>query len=347
MTAEATTQMTPAQMRRSARPLRLLWLAPGLAALLLTALLSLRLGSHPVQSLDLWRALTAFDPGLADHVVIRQIRLPRLVAALLCGGCLGVAGALMQALTRNPLADPGLLGVNAGASLGVVLSTFLLRISDPAQFFWSALGGASLAALVVFLLAGRTPSKTGRLILAGAAVSALFFALIRALLLMSRSSLEVYRIWVLGGFDNVTLEMVSALAPFLAGGFLLALASGFGLNALQLGESTARSLGVRVGLLQALTGLAIVTLCAASVAMAGPIAFVGLIVPHLARTTAPSDMRWLTLYCALYGAILMGLADLVARTPLFGGHMQAGVMSAILGGPVLIWLVRSKGVRRL
>lgn len=329
------------------RPQRLIWLAVGCFALILVVILSLTLGSRTLETHTFWRAFTQFDPSLADHVVLRQIRLPRVIGAVLCGGCLGVAGALMQALTRNPLADPGLLGVNAGAALGVVISTYLLRISDPAQFFWSALLGASVAAALVFLLGGRTASQTGRLILAGAAVSALFFALIRGLLLVSRASLEVYRIWILGGFDNVTFEMVSALSPFILLGLMLAIAAGFGLNALQLGESTAQSLGVRVGFLQLLTGLAIVLLCAASVAMAGPIAFVGLIVPHLARATAPADMRWLTLYSAVYGAILMLLADLVARAPLFGGAMQAGVMSAILGGPVLIWLVRSKGVRRL
>ncbi len=340
MTAEVTSLPQP-------RPQRLIWLAVGCSALVLVAFLSLSLGSRTLEVQTYWRAFTQFDPSLADHVVLRQIRLPRVIGATLCGGCLGAAGALMQALTRNPLADPGLLGVNAGAALGVVISTYLLRLSDPAQFFWSALLGASVAAALVFLLGGRSASQTGRLILAGAAVSALFFALIRGLLLVSRASLEVYRIWILGGFDNVTFEMVSALSPFILLGLMLAIAAGFGLNALQLGESTAQSLGVRVGFLQLLTGLAIVLLCAASVAMAGPIAFVGLIVPHLARAAAPPDMRWLTLYSAVYGAVLMLLADLMARAPLFGGTMQAGVMSAILGGPVLIWLVRSKGVRRL
>jgi len=342
MTAETTLP------RLSGRPAhRLIWLAVGLGALGLTALLALRLGVRPLGWSDLWQALTAFDPDQPDHIVIWQLRMPRMVAALLCGTSLGVAGALMQALTRNPLADPGLLGVNAGAALAVVLSTYVLRITDPAQFVWAALAGAALASVLVFLLGGNAPSRTGRLILAGAAVSALFYALTRGVLLISRASLEVYRVWILGGFDNATLDMVSALLPFIIVGLLLAFVAGFSLNALQLGESTAQGLGVRVGLLQLLTGSAIVVLCGATVAMAGPIAFVGLIVPHLARATAPADMRWLSLYSAIYGATLMGLADLIARAPLFGGVMQAGVMSAILGGPVLIWLVRSRGARKL
>ncbi|TNJ47485.1 iron ABC transporter permease [Phaeobacter sp. B1627] len=326
---------------------RLFWLGLGVLAVGLTAVVALRLGVRSLSWEQVWQALVAFDPDSPDHIVVRQIRVPRIAATLLCGGCLGVAGALMQALTRNPLADPGLLGVNAGAALGVVLCTFVLRITDPAQFFWSALSGAALAAVLVFILGGNAPSRTGRLILAGAAVSALFFALIRGLLLVSRSSLEVYRVWVLGGFDNVTSDMVTALLPFIAIGLFLAFAAGFGLNALQLGEDTAQGLGVRVGLLQLLTGCAIVVLCAATVSMAGPIAFVGLIVPHLARATAPPDMRWLALFSGVYGATMLGVADIVARSAVFSGNMQAGVMSAILGGPVLIWLVRSKGVRKL
>ncbi|OIQ28941.1 MAG: iron ABC transporter permease [Alphaproteobacteria bacterium MedPE-SWcel] len=329
------------------QPGRFFWLAIGILAIGVTAVFALRLGVRALSWQDIWLSLVAFDPDSAEHIVIRQIRLPRIAAALLCGGCLGVAGALMQALTRNPLADPGLLGVNAGAALGVVLCTFALRITDPAQFFWSALFGAALAAVLVFILGGNAPSRTGRLILAGAAVSALFYALIRGLLLVSRSSLEVYRVWVLGGFDNVTLDMITALLPFVAIGLFIAFAAGFGLNALQLGEDTAQGLGVRVGLLQLLTGCAIVVLCAATVSMAGPIAFIGLIVPHLARATAPQDMRWLALYSGIYGASMLGVADIIARSALFGGNMQAGVMSAILGGPVLIWLVRSKGVRKL
>ncbi|VCU61385.1 ABC-type Fe3+-siderophore transport system inner membrane subunit [Tritonibacter mobilis] len=329
------------------RPHRLMWLGIGILAMLISALLSLRLGVRLIGWADIGRALFFFDPDTADHIVLWQIRLPRMVGALLCGGCLGGAGALMQALTRNPLADPGLLGVNAGAALGVVICTIALGLTDPAQFIWAALAGAAIASALVFALGGNAPSGTGRLILAGAAVSALFYALIRGLLLVSRSSLEVYRVWVLGGFDNVTFDMVATLMPFLVVGLVLAFAAGFSLNALQLGESTAQSLGVRVGFLQLLTGAAIVLLCGTTVAMAGPIAFIGLIVPHLARVTAPADMRWLSIYSAVYGATLMALADLIARSGVFGGNMQAGVMSAIIGGPVLIWLVRSKGVRKL
>ena len=338
---------TTASLARRFVAYRWMSLAAAVLILSLSAGLALRLGIRPVGWSSLWQSFVAYDPNLPDHIVIWQIRLPRLIAALLCGASLGVAGALMQALMRNPLADPGLLGVNAGAALGVVLSTILLGITDPAQFVWAALGGAALASGLVFLLGGNTPSRTGRLILAGAAVSALFYALIRGLLLASRASLEVYRVWILGGFDNATLDLVLALLPFLCVGLFLAFLAGFSLNALLLGESTAQSLGVRVGLLQLLTGGAIVVLCGASVAIAGPIAFVGLIVPHLARATAPADMRWVSLYSAIYGATLLVLADLLARASLFSGNMQAGVMSAILGGPVLIHLVRSRGVHRL
>ena len=351
MTVDTRPQSRPRPYRLSDRRARrlntMICFAIGLLGLFAMAVVALRVGHRPVTWGELWQAFVAYDRDVAGHVIIQQIRLPRLAAAMLCGGCLGIAGALMQALTRNPLADPGLLGVNAGAALGVVLCTVLLRITDPAQFFWAALLGATLAAVLVFFLGGNTPSRTGRLILAGAAVSALFFALIRGLLLASRASLEVYRVWVLGGFDNVTQDMVAALLPFILVGVILACIAGFSLNALQLGEEAALGLGIRVGLMQLVTGCAIVILCAATVAMAGPIAFIGLIVPHLARATAPQDIRWLALFSALYGAMLLGLADVVARTAFAQATMQAGVMSAILGGPVLIWLVRSGGVRRL
>ena len=318
-----------------------------LALMAFLALIALRFGLRPTGWGDVWSALLQFRAEDADHVVIRDLRLPRMVAAMLSGAALGMAGALMQGLTRNPLADPGLLGVNAGASMGVIAAIWLLGIGDPALLVWVALAGAGIATGVVYLLGDGGSGNTARLILAGAAVSALFLSLGRGVLLVSQQTLDVYRYWVLGGFDGIRFDVIVTLLPFLAVGAIFAAIAAISLNALMLGLDTARSLGVRVGLAQLAIGLAIVLLCGTTVAMAGPIAFVGLLVPHLARRMSGPDMRWLVLYSAPLGAALLVLADLMGRLPLFGGNMQAGVMAALVGGPVLIWLVRRNGVHKL
>lgn len=326
---------------------RALWLGASALALFILSVVALRFGLRPTGWAPIWPALTAFEPLNPDQIVIREIRLPRLIGAVLAGASLGMAGALMQGMTRNPLADPGILGVNAGASMGVVLCILVLGVTDPASFVWIALGGGFAAAALVFLLGGGNQANPARLILAGAAVSALFLALSRSLLLVSQQTLDVYRFWVLGGFDGIDFNTLNALLPFFLAGVILALISGFALNALMLGDDVARGLGVRVGLSQILIGLTIVVLCGATVSMAGPIAFVGLIVPHLARRIAGADMRWILVFSASLGALLMVSADLLGRLALFGGNMQAGVMSALIGGPILILLVRRNGVRKL
>lgn len=333
--------------RRAASDLRPLWLAAAFLALALQAAAALRLGVRATGWADVWTALSAPDAASAEHIVIRQMRLPRLGGALLAGAALGMAGALIQAMTRNPLADPGLLGINGGAALGVVVAILLFGITDPAGFIWIALGGGLAAAVAVYVLGGGSQASPLRLILAGAALSALLLALTRALLLASRQALDVYRFWVLGGFDGIQPATLLTLAPFLAFGAALAAAAGFGLNAMLLGEDTARGLGVRTGLTRLTAGAAIVLLCGATVAMAGPIAFAGLIVPHLARWAAGPNIGWTLAFAAVFGALLLVMADLLGRLALFGGNMQAGVMCALIGGPVLIWMVRRGGVRKL
>ncbi|UWR63637.1 iron ABC transporter permease [Phaeobacter inhibens] len=327
--------------------LRLLWLAAALLTLCLLSAAALSLGARATSWAEIWGGLTAYDPNNADHIVVRNMRLPRLIGAGLAGAALGMSGALIQAMTRNPLADPGLLGINGGAALGVVLCILVLGVTDPAEFIWVALGGGLAASVLVFLLGGGSQANPLRLILAGAAVSALFLALTRALLLVSRQTLDVYRFWVLGGFDGILPATLQSLLPFLILGALLAIIAGFGLNALMLGEDTAKGLGVRTGLTRLTAGAAIVLLCGATVAMAGPIAFAGLIVPHMARWAAGPAIGWSLAFSAVFGALLLIAADLLGRLALFGGNMQAGVMTALIGGPVLIWLVRRNGVRKL
>ncbi|MEM8664587.1 MAG: iron ABC transporter permease, partial [Pseudomonadota bacterium] len=213
-------------------------------------------------------------------------------------------------------------------------------VSDPAEFVWFALAGALIAMVMVLSLGGGNAANPTRLVLAGAAVSALFVAVTRALLLLNQQTLDTYRYWVLGGFDGLTFGTMATLLPFFFAGALLAGIGALSLNALALGTDVARSLGLRVTLAQLIVIAAVVVLSAATVAMAGPIAFVGLVVPHLARGLAGVDMRWTAAFAVPIGAGLMVVADLLGRLALFGGNLQAGVMAAMLGGPALIFLAR-------
>lgn len=311
------------------------------------AVCSLFLGYQTRGFSDIASAIFSYDPTSADDVVLRDIRIPRIIGALLGGAALGASGALLQAMTRNPLADPGILGVNAGAAVGVVLSIIILGITNPAQYVWSALIGCAVTSTLVFLIGGSKNANPMRLLIAGATMMVVSLAAIRAILLLSRQTLDTYRFWVLGGLDGVTYDMLLALAPFLVAGAVLTVVCSFWLNALALGVEMARGLGLRVWLVQFTTLIAVVLLCGATVSMAGPIAFVGLISAHIARGFAGGEAKWLVLLSACLGAALLLGADLIGRLAIFGGNMQAGVMSAMIGGPVLIWMVRRQGLTRI
>lgn len=332
------------QLKDRRRPIALLL---ALLALLVLTVLALRFGYRPLFWTDVLNAAFAFDQTVAEQIVVRDIRLPRLIAGLVAGSALGVAGALIQGMTRNPLADPGLLGINAGAAFGVVTVVFALSWNDPGQFIWVAMAGGTLGALLVFALGGGAQASPTRLLLAGAAITAFFLAMSRAVLLMSRQSLDVYRYWVLGGLDGISFSDIHTLLPFFLVGFAIAIAAAFFLNAMLLGEDTARSLGINVGAVKLMSGVSIVLLASSTVALAGPIAFIGLIVPHIARSISQNDMRWEVLFSAAIGAILLVSADLIGRLPLLGGNMQAGVMAALLGGPALVGVVLFGGGRKL
>ncbi|WP_299970336.1 iron ABC transporter permease [uncultured Roseobacter sp.] len=320
-------------------------IALAVLALVTLALIPLSVG-FGVRNLGWTNVLSALGRdqlGTTAHLVVWELRLPRTLAALICGGALGLAGALMQVLTRNPLADPGLLGVNGGAAMGVVLGIWGLGISSQTGLILPALGGAGVAAALVFLLGG-TPRGQGpdpmRLILAGAAVSALFLALTWAILILSRESLDVYRFWVLGAFSDIRMADLLSLWPAFAIALPLAAAAALLLDPLTLGDDTARALGVRVGLARVITILAIVGLCGTTVSLAGPIAFIGLVVPHLIRPLSGADVRLLALGSFLAGALLAITADTLGRVLLPGREIEAGAMMALIGGPTLVLLVR-------
>jgi iron complex transport system permease protein len=320
--------------------------AAGLALLLAlvvaAAVASLALGTRSIGFADVWSALIG-PSGSEDDVVVRALRLPRTLLGLAVGLALGVAGGLIQGHTRNPLADPGLLGVSAGAAFAICIGGYAFGVGSVSGSVWFGLAGALVASVVVFLLGtvghGGTPVT---LALAGAAVTALLTALTSALVLTDQATLDTYRFWVVGSLVGRGEDGLAQVWPFLAAGLLLALVNAPALNTLQLGDDVARGLGQRVGLARATGVAAIALLTGAAVAVTGPIAFVGLVVPHLARAITGPDHRWLLPCAGLIGAGLLVASDVVGRLLARPGELPVGLVLALVGGPFFIALVRRR-----
>ncbi|WP_374118728.1 FecCD family ABC transporter permease [Allokutzneria sp. A3M-2-11 16] len=339
-------QQADATVRRRRR--RLIGLLVLVLVLLASVLASIAIGSKPIALADVWHAL-ATPTGTEDDIVIGSLRVPRTMLGLVVGISLGVAGALMQGHTRNPLADPGLLGVNQGAAFAIVLSIFMLRTDDIYTLVWFGFAGALVATVAVFALGsvGRGGPTPVTLALAGAAISALLYALTSALVLLDAQSLEAFRFWRSGSLAGRDPEIVLQVLPFLVAGLVLALVNSPGLNALSLGEDVARSLGQSV-MLTRVVGIAAVTLLTgAAVSACGPIGFVGLVVPHMARAITGPDYRWLLPYSGLLGAIMLLVADVVGRVVARPGELQVGIMLALVGAPFFLVLVRRRRLVRL
>ena len=315
--------------------------------LVAVCLLSLALGSRDLDPRRVVEVL--IDPdGSTTATIVRELRLPRTVLGVAAGMCLGVAGALMQGHTRNPLADPGLLGVNAGASFAVVAGIYVLGVTSPLGYAWLALAGAGAAATAVFLIGStRGGPDPVTLVLAGTAVSALLASFTQTILLRDIETLDRYRFWVVGSLTGRDLDVLTQLAPFMVTGLVLALAGASGLNLLQLGDDVARSLGVDPVRHQVAGVLAVMLLAGAATAACGPIAFVGLVVPHVARYLGGVDYRWVLPYAALVGAVLVVAADVLGRLVVRPGELQAGIVVALVGGPAFVVLVRRLRLVRL
>ncbi|QYO78230.1 iron ABC transporter permease [Devosia salina] len=333
--------------RRAARlALGLLALCGALVAIVV---LSLATGARAIPIEAVWAALTAFDPTSSEHRIIWDLRLPRTVTGVMVGAALGLAGAVLQGATRNPLADPSILGIHAGASLAVVLGVALLGMTQLTSYVWLAFTGAGAAMLVVYSVAslGRDGATPVKLALAGAAITAVLHAIINAMLLTSPRTLDEVRFWQVGSLSGRTLDIVIQVAPFLALGTVLALGSARLLDGLSLGDDVARSLGQRIGLSRGLAALAAVILAGASTAAAGPIAFVGLTVPHVARAITGPGYRWILPYSMLLAPILLLGADIVGRIIAPPGEVQVGIVTAFLGAPFFIALVRRRKLAAL
>ncbi len=330
------------RVRLAAGVRRGLFLGGATALLVAAVVASLAFGAKALPLATVVDALVGFDPAQPDHLVVRELRLPRTIVGLVVGVALGVAGALMQAITRNPLADPGILGVNAGASLAVVLAIWRLHTSDVDTLVWFAFAGAAVASVVVYLLGslGRGGVTPVRLTLAGAALSALLFALTRAVTLLDQATLDQFRFWAVGSLTGRDTDVAWSVGRFVLVGVLLAIGLTRPLNAIGLGDDAAAGLGVNVGVTRMLSGVAIVLLCGAAVAAVGPIAFVGLVVPHAVRTAVGPDQRWLLAGCALTGPAVLLACDTVGRLVARPGEVQVGIMTAALGGPAFVLLTR-------
>jgi iron complex transport system permease protein len=311
--------------------------------------LSLAIGSKAIAFDTVVRSFTDFDATLTDHLIIRELRLPRTVLAVMVGAALGVAGALMQGVTRNPLADPGLLGVNAGASFAVVLAIWAFSITDVFGLVWFAFIGAALTSVLVYALGsmGRGGANPVRLALAGAALSAMLGAFTGAVTLLDQATLDQYRFWAVGSLAGRDAGVTAQLVPFVAVGLLIAFGAGRQLNALALGEEAARSLGTKVNMTRFVSAIGITLLCGSAVAACGPIAFVGLVVPHMMRVWFGPDQRWLMPASALAGAGMLLYCDTAGRVVARPGEIQVGIMTAAIGGPVFVFLVRRTRMAQL
>ena len=328
----------------SLRTRRVLGLVAALITLIVVIAASLAIGARDMPLSEVLGAFFAPN-GSDDQLVVLELRLPRTVLGILVGMGLGLAGGLIQALTRNPLADPGILGVNAGASLAITIGVAFFGISSITGYIWFAFGGALIATVGVYIIgsAGRSRSVDPiRLTLAGVAVAAVLTGLTKAILLTNERAFDAFRSWDVGAIAGRDFDTISAILPFIVIGTVLALALSHSLNAVALGDDLAASLGTSVNRTRVLSILAVTLLAGAATAAAGPIGFIGLMIPHIARWIVGPDQRWILGYSVVMSPILLLASDVIGRVVMKPGELQVGVVTAFVGAPVLIALVRRK-----
>nr|WP_242042563.1 iron ABC transporter permease [Leptolyngbya sp. FACHB-541] len=309
-------------------------------------LLSITFGAADIDLSTVWQALTAFD-GSTNHLIITTLRLPRALIALLVGAALAVAGALMQGLTRNSLAEPRILGISAGAALAVVAATFLIGTTSIQIYTWFAFAGAAIAAVAVYSLGsvGRGGLSPLKLVLAGAVLDYLLSALMTGILILDRRTLDEVRFWLAGSVAGRDFNILLQVLPYVLIGLIIAFSLGKQITTLTLGEDVARGLGLNTAWVKAIAIITVVLLAGSAVALAGPIGFVGLVIPHIVRFWVGVDYRWILPYAAVWGAVLLLIADLAARLIIKPQELPVGIMMALLGAPFFIYLARSQAKR--
>ncbi|UJF36075.1 FecCD family ABC transporter permease [Paenibacillus hexagrammi] len=318
----------------------------GIVILLVFVCLSIVLGATKISWITAWDSFIHYQPSSTEHVIIRTTRLPRALFAAMIGVNLAVAGALMQALTRNALASPGIFGINAGAVFFVVLALACLPITAVDQLIWVAFAGAALASTAVYLLGslGKEGMSPMKVVIAGAAMSALFGSLTQGMLVMDEAGLQNVMFWLAGSVAGKAAESLLPVLPYMLAAGAAACLLAHPLNILSAGEDISRGLGQRGALVRAAVAGTIVVLAGSSVAVAGSIGFVGLVTPHIARFLVGVDYRWVIPYSAVLGAVLLLAADIAARYVIMPGEAPIGVMTAVIGVPFFLYMAR-KSVR--
>lgn len=315
----------------------------GLMLLAASVLWSVTVGAADIAPATVYEALFSFDEAKFDHLVIQTVRFPRVIAGVMVGAALAVAGAIMQGLTRNPLADSGLLGINAGAAFAVVLTVHLLEVPSLDVYAAAALVGAALGAGFVYAIGlvggGAMPL---RLTLAGVILTAFVSSLTTAILIQDQETLEKIRFWTAGALAGRDFDIIAKAAPLILSGILGALLISRQITTISLGEELAKGLGQNTLAIRIAAAGLVVLLAGGSVALAGPIGFVGLVIPHVARLVAGVDFRWIIPYSAVLGGVLVTLADVAARVVLRPLELPVGVMMALIGAPFFIYLARWK-----
>ncbi|MFC5215761.1 FecCD family ABC transporter permease [Streptomyces coerulescens] len=327
------------------RAIRAVGLLVSVLILLAVVVASIAIGAKQLSLGEVWHGLFESSGTYGDVVV--DDRISRTVLGLLAGAALGLAGAVLQALTRNPLADPGLLGINAGASAAVVTAITFFGITSLHVYVWFAFLGAAAVGALVWFLGGSRGATPVRLALAGTAISAALYGYLQAVMIMDDAALNRMRFWTVGSLTSATDATIKQVLPFLVAGMVLALALARPLNAMEMGDDTAKALGANLNRTRVLSMLAATVLCGAATAACGPIVFVGLMVPHVVRSFTGPDLRWILPYAAVLSPVLLLGADVIGRIVARPSELQVGIVTAILGGPVFIFLVRRRRTAQL
>lgn len=345
-TLDIPSELDVATVRRPVRT-RTLWVGIALLALVAIMIASVAIGSRSVSWSDIVAAIGGADGTLGQAAVTK--RIPRTLLGVLVGSALAVSGGVMQGVTRNPLADPGILGVNMGASLAVVTGVAFFGLASPTSYIWVAIAGAGAAAVFVYVVGslGRGGATPLKLALAGAATAAASASLVSAVQLPRNDIAVGFQSWQIGGIGGGTFDKLGHVLPFLVVGCLACLAMARGLNSLALGDDLAAGLGENVAVTRVIAAFGAVVLCGASTAVAGPITFVGLVVPHACRLTVGPDHRWLLPLSAVVGAALLTGADVVGRVVARPEEIDVGILTALIGAPFFIYIVRRQNVREL
>lgn len=313
--------------------------------LTIVAVASIAIGAKALSVPEVWHGLFE-DSGTYADVVVAD-RLSRTVLGLLVGAALGLSGAVLQALTRNPLADPGLLGINAGASAAVVTAISFLGVTSLSGYVWFAFLGAAAVGALVWFLGGSRGATPVRLALAGTAISAALYGYLQAVMILDNAALNRMRFWTVGSLSSATGSTITQVLPFLLAGSVLALALARPLNAVAMGDDTAKALGANLNRTRALSMLAATVLSGAATAACGPIVFVGLMVPHVVRSFTGPDLRWILPYATILSPVLLLGSDVLGRIVARPAEVQVGIVTALIGGPVFIFLVRRRRLAQL